>query len=109
MMCDEFQDDDNVRTNSAAWGELRDSAIFDPSLRPTMAELTERWIDDIATLVANGPADGSLGTAADPRIVGAQLTALAEGLSSRWLADLITTERARQLIAAAIDAFASTS
>lgn len=95
MLVAEIQDDESVRTNSAAWGELRDSAIFDPDLRPTIAALTQRWIDDIADLVRVGHRDGSVETTADPVPVGTQLSAVVEGLSSRWLTGMLTTRQAR--------------
>lgn len=107
MLCDEFQDDAAVRTNSAAWGELRDSAIFDPTLRTTIGDLTERWIDDIAGTITTGLDDGSLRPGLNARRLGARFTALAEGLSTRWLAELITTDEARSLILEAIDELAT--
>jgi len=104
MLSDEFQDDADIRANSTAWGELRDTAIFNESLRPTIKDLTQRWIDDIAELINLGAQDGSIAPNLDGQDLGAQLTALAEGLSSRWLADMITTDQARQHLAAAVEA-----
>jgi AcrR family transcriptional regulator len=98
VLVNEIQDDRVVRMSSAAWGELRDTAIFDEALRPTLAILTNRWIDDIADLVRAGSADGgdaSIVTILDPTVAGIRLTALVEGLSSRWLAGLLTTDEAR--------------
>jgi AcrR family transcriptional regulator len=94
----EVQDDLVVRTNSAAWGELRDSAIFDESLRPILAKQTLRWIDDIADLVKDGHRDGSVGRSVNPTTAGIRLSALVEGLSSRWLAGLLTTTQTRRHI-----------
>ncbi|NIW86588.1 MAG: TetR family transcriptional regulator [Gammaproteobacteria bacterium] len=98
----EFQDDSNVRDNSAAWGELRDAAIFDESLRPTLAVQTEQWIDRLAGIIVEGQTDGSISTAVDPHTTGQRLTALIEGLSSRWLSGLISTDEARSLIETAV-------
>lgn len=98
----EIQDDPNVRDNSAAWGELKGAAIFDESLRPTLAELTDRWVDQLAAAVRRGQEDGSISPLVDPHGAGQALTALVEGLSSRWLARLISTTEARSLLETAV-------
>lgn len=98
-LADEVQDDDTVRTNSAAWGELRDSAIFDHSLRPTLAALTDRWEADIAEMVRAGQRDGSIDPRMDPRALGTRLSAVVEGISGRWLTAMITTGATRTHIA----------
>jgi AcrR family transcriptional regulator len=98
----EIHDDENVRNNSTAWSELRNSAIFDDDLRGIFAELTERWVDDLADLVRDGQRDGSIARALDPTAVGIQLSALVEGVSGRWLCRCIDTDAARDLLAASI-------
>jgi AcrR family transcriptional regulator len=95
VLVDEIQDNDSVRTNSAAWGELRDTAIFDLALRPTIAVLTQRWVDDIADLVRGGQTDGSIDTELNPDEMGVRLSALVEGISARWLTGILTTTQAR--------------
>jgi AcrR family transcriptional regulator len=95
LLINEVQDDPAVRTNSTAWGELRDTAIFDETLRPTLVALTSRWIDDVADLISAGHLDGSIDAGLDPIETGVRLTALVEGLSSRWLAGLLNTSQAR--------------
>jgi AcrR family transcriptional regulator len=104
ILVDEIQDDDTVRTNSAAWGELRDTAIFDPALRPTIAKLTRRWVSDIADLVRSGHREGTISRELDPEALGIRLSSLVEGLSARWLTGLLTTEQARGHLEAAIAA-----
>ncbi len=100
VLIDEIQDDESVRTNSAAWGELRDTAIFDHALRPTITALTQRWVNDIAELVRTGQRDGSIATALDPDEMGVRLSALVEGISARWLTGILTTTQARTHLAA---------
>lgn len=95
VLVGEIQDDDAVRTNSAAWGELRDSAIFDETLRPTISALTDRWSNDIADLVRLGQADGSIDGALDADALGVRLSAFVEGISGRWLTGILTTDHAR--------------
>jgi AcrR family transcriptional regulator len=101
----EIQDDPEVRDNSAAWGEFRDAAVFDESLRPTLFRYTREWIDDVADLLRRGQGDGSVARELDPEQVGQQLTALTEGLSTRWLASFLTTEQARNELLAGIERF----
>lgn len=105
VLVGEVQDDETVRTNSAAWGEFRDTAIFDHLLRPTIARLTQRWVDDIADFVRSGQADGSIDTSLDPDEIGVRLSASVEGISSRWLCGILTADQARshlEAMAAAI-------
>lgn len=104
VLVDEIQDDETVRTNSAAWSELRDTAIFDRALRPTLVAATQKWVDDTADLVRSGHADQTISTALDPETLGIQLTALVEGFSARWLTGLLSTEQARGHLEAAISA-----
>jgi AcrR family transcriptional regulator len=104
LLVSEFQDDRTVRINSAAWGELRDTAIFDAALRPTLTALTQQWVRSIAELIRRGHEDGSIGREVDADAAGICLSALAEGLSSRWLAGLLTTKEARGHLAAMVGA-----
>lgn len=101
-LVNEIQENEVVRTNSAAWGELRDTAIFDFTLRPTIARLTQRWIDDIAKLVSRGHEDGSLSPRLDPQAIGIQLSAVVEGISGRWLTGQLTTAEAREQLASLV-------
>ena len=98
----EIQDHDEVRNNSTAWSELRNSAIFDEGLRATFAELTERWVHDLADLVREGQRDGTIVSTLDPTTVGMQLSALVEGVSGRWLCQHFNAEAARELLASSI-------
>ncbi|MEQ1702900.1 MAG: TetR/AcrR family transcriptional regulator [Ilumatobacteraceae bacterium] len=107
MVLDEVQDDALVRTNSAAWGELRDAAIFEPALRPVLQELTERWVQDLTAVIREGQSDASITSAASPAAVAVQLTALVEGLSSRWLTGLLSTTEVRHHLSSATDALLS--
>ncbi|WP_158895182.1 TetR/AcrR family transcriptional regulator [Amycolatopsis anabasis] len=94
----EFQDSREVRENSAVWGELRAAAVFDPALRSIVRDATGVWQDDIARLVEQGHADGSVSPNLDPRSAAIRLTALVEGLGNRWLAELIDTATAHALL-----------
>ncbi|MFG2236717.1 TetR/AcrR family transcriptional regulator [Streptomyces sp. NPDC048723] len=95
----EFQDLPEVRENSTAWGELRAHTIFDPELREELAAAGAAWVEEVAGLLAAAcpAAPGAAVTAAAER-----LTALLEGLSSRWLSGLLPVGHARDLMRGAI-------
>ncbi|QDY80333.1 TetR/AcrR family transcriptional regulator [Streptomyces qinzhouensis] len=97
----ELQDAVEVRENSAAWGELRASAVFEEALREDLARATLDWVQEVAALLGRvqplAPAS-SLAAAAE------RLTALLEGLSMRWLSGGIRVDHARDLVRGAIDA-----
>ncbi|MEV6955927.1 TetR family transcriptional regulator [Streptomyces sp. NPDC051183] len=104
LLLSELQDTDRVRENSIAWGELRASAIFDTELRATLAESTRSWTQDTAEAVSDAQAAGLADLRVSPLDVADRLTALVEGLSERWLSGSLTLERARELLAGAVDA-----
>ncbi|MFD5412325.1 TetR/AcrR family transcriptional regulator [Streptomyces nojiriensis] len=95
----EFQDLPEVRENSTAWGELRAHTIFDPELREELTAAGAAWVEEVAGLLAaacpGAPGD-AVGAAAE------RLTALLEGLSSRWLSGLLPVGHARDLMRGAI-------
>lgn len=103
-LVDEIQDTPMVRSNSAAWGELRDCAVFDGSLRPAIAKQTQRWNQDIAEMIRSGQRDGSIAENGDADRLASILTAMTEGVSGRWLAGILSTPEARDHIRAAVDA-----
>ncbi|MEU7432249.1 TetR/AcrR family transcriptional regulator [Streptomyces sioyaensis] len=104
MLLLEFQDVPQVRENSAAWGELRATAVFDPDLRELLADATREWTDDLADLIRRAQAAGTAAPGADPQAAADRLSALVEGLSERWLSGTTTLERAHELVRGAVEA-----
>ncbi|WP_045702713.1 TetR/AcrR family transcriptional regulator [Streptomyces rubellomurinus] len=96
----ELQDSAEVRENSTAWGELRASAVFEPSLREDLARTTHTWVHDVAELLAR--ADPA-GTAPAHAASAERLTTLVEGLSVRWLSGSLPLDHARRLLRSAVD------
>ncbi|MCB8904323.1 MULTISPECIES: TetR/AcrR family transcriptional regulator [unclassified Streptomyces] len=95
----EFQDLPEVRENSTAWGELRASAVFDPELRTELARAGLTWVHDVAALLAEAcPAVPAPALTASAE----RMTALTEGLSTRWLSGALTLDHARELMRAGI-------
>ncbi|GGN45119.1 putative transcriptional regulator, TetR family protein [Streptomyces kronopolitis] len=102
MLLLEFQEVPQVRENSAAWGELRATAVFDPDLRELLAGATQDWIEDLADLIRRAQAAGTADAKADPTAAAERLSALVEGLSERWLSGTTTLERAHELVRGAV-------
>ncbi|MEZ0115681.1 AcrR family transcriptional regulator [Catenulispora sp. EB89] len=98
----ELQDDDEIRENSTAWGELRASAIFETDLRERLEGATAAWVREMAERVALAQEAGLAREGVDPDDVAERLTALVEGLSERWLSGTLGLERARDLLRGAI-------
>ncbi|MER7582757.1 TetR/AcrR family transcriptional regulator [Kitasatospora sp. NPDC097691] len=96
----ELQDSTEVRENSTAWGELRASAVFEPSLREELARTTHTWVHDIAELLARADPTG---TAPAHAAAAERLTTLVEGLSVRWLSGSLPLDHARRLLRSALD------
>ncbi|GAA0417922.1 TetR/AcrR family transcriptional regulator [Streptomyces luteireticuli] len=97
----ELQDDELVRENSTAWGELRASAIFEPHLQEDLARATLIWVQEIAALLGR---ICPMATASGLTVAAERLTGLVEGLSMRWLSGILPLEHARELVLDAVDA-----
>ncbi|MFE3453919.1 TetR/AcrR family transcriptional regulator [Nonomuraea sp. NPDC059194] len=98
----ELQDTPAVRENSAAWGELRASAVFNPDLREPLSTSTREWAEELADMIRKAQAAGLADADADPLDVAERLTALVEGVSERWLSGSTSLERARELVEGAV-------
>ena len=96
----ELQDSPAVRENSAVWGELRASAVFESDLQEELTKATLEWDQEVAELLARIQ---PLAPVAACSAAGARLTALVEGLSVRWLSCSLPLERARELLSEAIE------
>ncbi|MFB7471313.1 TetR/AcrR family transcriptional regulator [Kitasatospora sp. NPDC056184] len=96
----ELQDSVEVRENSTAWGELRASAVFDETLREDLARATRIWVQEVAELLGTvRPMSSAVALAGAAE----RLTALLEGLSTRWLSGSLPLAHARTLMTDAID------
>jgi hypothetical protein len=92
-----------VRDTSVVWGEVLASAMFEPELRDQLREASDTWSELVAAAIAEGVRDGSIPVHVDAHPSAERLTALVDGLSARWLAGVVTRERAQELLAAGID------
>jgi hypothetical protein len=66
--------------------------------------VTGGWQRAVATAIARGIADGSIGPHVDPDTTAALLTALIDGMSVRWLAGALELGDAREQLAVALRA-----
>jgi BetI-type transcriptional repressor, C-terminal len=96
------EDDQVVVENSAAWGELRASALFEPELRETLRRSTAEWDAEIAAVIDLAGAAERSPAGRDSLASAARLTALVEGLSQRWLSGSIELGEAQNLLHDAI-------
>jgi AcrR family transcriptional regulator len=94
----EVQDEAMVIENSAAWGELRASALFEPELRDPLRDSTAEWNLEVAELIDAIRDEEGLGGGRPSADAAARLTALVEGLSQRWLSDSIDVAEAQRLL-----------
>ena len=86
------------------WGEVLASAVFEPELRDQLREASETWSELVAARDRGGHRRTARSPATSTRSACAErLTALVDGLSARWLAGLTSRERARELLADAIE------
>lgn len=98
----EVQDDAVVIENSAAWGELRASALFEPELRDTLRRSTAEWNGEVAELIDAVCEEEGLAGDGSSADAAARLTGLVEGLSQRWLSQSIEVSDAQRLLREAI-------
>jgi AcrR family transcriptional regulator len=98
----ELDDGAEIRDTSVVWGEVLASAVFEPELRDQLREATRTWNALIASAIQGGLDDGSVTDGVDPQASAERLTAVVEGLSSRWHAGVVTREAAQASLADAI-------
>lgn len=103
LLLREIDDDPTVVENVTVWSEVAASALFEPDLRDAVRRSSERWTNSLAEVIREGQREGTIldGITADD--VAQRLTALVDGLSSRWLIGAMTAETARALLTTAIE------
>ena len=93
-----------LRDFAIVWGEAMASSVFEPQLRGDVREVCGSWSDEVARVIRVGVEDGSIADDVDPEIAAETLTVLVDGLCGRWLADVLTLDRARAVLRAALRA-----
>ncbi|MFJ4651700.1 TetR/AcrR family transcriptional regulator [Nocardia sp. NPDC088792] len=99
----EIQDLPEVVENSLAWNELRACAVYETPLREPLAQASRQWTTETAEAIRLTRALGEISDRTDPEHAAVTITALTEGLSSRWLSGELTTDAARTHLRIALD------
>ena len=73
-------------------------------LREAVRAGNDAWADAVAQPIRRGQADGSIPRAIDAHAAAVRLTAVVDGLSTRWLAGLLSTDEAHALVRGAVAA-----
>ncbi|MEU2132074.1 TetR/AcrR family transcriptional regulator [Streptomyces sp. NPDC018352] len=90
----DVSEDQEVRDNSVVWNEVRAIAVFEADLRQALATVTRLWERDTANDLER------LTSVQNPERTALVLTALVEGLSSRWLTGQLTADEVKEIIRA---------
>lgn len=98
----EIEGDEGSTTTWAFWSELAASAVFDESLRKPINDAYESWVDRVSLMIEAGQRDGSVDPALEPRATAETLTALMDGIGSRFMLGGLEDQRAERLARAAI-------
>jgi len=93
ILLSEFDDDIATRDGSVVWNEIRAAAVFEPEMQPALRASTARWEQSLMSALAEA---GVSATEMHSRAI--LLTAIVEGLSSRWLSGQIAADTARNLM-----------
>lgn len=95
---DEFQDEPGVVEMSAAWHELRATAVYEEGLQPALARAARDFATELADDVRAAQASGEVDEAVDADRVGLMLDVFMDGLDGRWLCHELTTDQVRDLL-----------
>lgn len=98
----ELDDSPSVRDYAIVWGEVGESAVFEPDLRPSVRTITRNWRMIVAGAIERGIADGSIRSDVNSDDAAELLIVLVDGLCTRWLAGSLELSRARGLLRTAI-------
>lgn len=98
----EIDDSPAVRDNWIIWSEMTETAFFDDSFRPSMSLWSQRWIDNLASMIREGQEEGAVGSGIDAVAAAERLTALVDGIGLRWLLGHTSRDRAHQLLKGAV-------
>jgi AcrR family transcriptional regulator len=80
------------------WSELWRSARFDESLRELLHDADREWLAQVAGLLREGIADGSIDSSVDVDDSAVRLISLVDGLGTRVLAGVLERDDALRLV-----------
>ena len=94
-------DDPAIRTNWAVWNEMWQYAAHNEEARVMVAESHQLWLDQVAQLIAEGVADGSIRTDVDVDGAARRLAACVDDWGRETLIGMRTPAGMRTALAAA--------
>lgn len=94
----EFRDHPDVVEMSAAWHELRASAVYEERLRPALAAAASDFASELAEEIRAAQAAGDVGQSVDADQLALAITVFMDGLDGRWLSKEMSTEDVRTLL-----------
>ena len=83
---------------SAAWHDLRATAVYEEALRPALARAARDFATELADDVRAAQASGEVDEAVDADRVGLMLDVFMDGLDGRWLCHELSTDEVRDLL-----------
>ncbi len=97
-----LDEESDIYENWILWREMWNHALFDPQLRPALEESYRDWVRNLAEIMREGQADGSIPASVDGEDAAWRLTAFVEGLGPLMLLGMVGRERWRELIKGAV-------
>jgi AcrR family transcriptional regulator len=94
-------DDPAIRTNWAVWNEMWQYAAHNEAARAMVADSHQRWLDQVAQLIAEGAADGSITANVDVDGAARRLAACVDEWGRETLIGMRTPADMRSALAAA--------
>jgi AcrR family transcriptional regulator len=98
----EIADDPVVLESWMIWNEMTAGSFTQPRLRELLSDAYVGWAKEVAELLDEGRADGSVPASIDPAASSIRLTATMEGLGGRWRTGSIAQTDAHDLALVAI-------
>jgi AcrR family transcriptional regulator len=94
-------DDPAIRTNWAVWNEMWQYAAHNEAARTMVAHSHGRWLEQVATLIAEGTVDGSIAATVDVDAAARRLAACVDDWGRETLIGMRTPAGMRAALAAA--------
>jgi AcrR family transcriptional regulator len=94
-------DDPAIRTNWAVWNEMWQYAAHNEAVREMVADSHRRWIEQVAELIGEGTADGSIPANVDVDAAARRLAACVDDWGRETLIGMRTPAGMRAALAAA--------
>jgi AcrR family transcriptional regulator len=92
-----------MRDAGVIWSEIVALAVFEQEVRERLATAVETWREELAAGIRAGQADGTIRPDADARATAELLASLIDGLTSRYLAGVLSERDVRRAAEAALE------